>query len=145
MKRAAFSLVELIFVIILIGVISSIGFYYSRPDYTLQDAQFALLKLKEARYRAIGYEGYSPNGCVTLTKTALSSESTPVHTIKSDITHNSPSDTICFDSIGRVHQGNDIALSSLIHSDITVNFTLSDKNTTIRIFNGTGYAIIPCN
>ncbi len=145
MKKAAFSLVELIFVIILIGVLSSVGFYYSRPDYTLQDAQFSLLKLKEARYRAIGYEGYTPSGCVTLTQNGLSSKSAPVHEIKSDVTHDGPSDTLCFDSIGRIHQGNDVTLSSLIRSDITLKFTLADKNTSVRIMNGTGYAIISCN
>ncbi len=56
MKRNAFSLLELIFVIVLIGVISGIGFYMSRPDYSRQDAQYTLLKLKEARYRALGYD-----------------------------------------------------------------------------------------
>ena len=83
MKRNAFSLIELIFVIVLIGIMSGIGFYMSQPDYARQDAQYTLLKLKEARYRALGYDALDNAGCVTLTQAALSSNETPRHEIKS--------------------------------------------------------------
>lgn len=146
MKRNAFSLVELIFVIVLIGSISGIGFYMSQPDYARQDAQYTLLKLKEARYRAIGYDALDPAGCVTLTATALSNNETPRHEIKSNITLSNPAiQTICFDGLGRPHNGNDITLTSLLPNNFTITFVSGDKNTTIRLYSGTGYAIIPCN
>lgn len=146
MKRNAFSLIELIFVIVLLGVLSGIGFYMSKPDHARQDAQFTLLKLKEARYRAIGYDALSAAGCVTLTQPALSSNETPRHEIKSLISLSDPTATIlCFDGLGRPHNGNNITLSSLLPNNLTITFTSGDKNATIRVYSGTGYAIIPCN
>lgn len=145
--RYAFSLIELIFVIVLIGVLTGIGFYMSRPDYARQDAQYTLLKLKEARYRAIGYDALNTTGCVTLTPTALSSsDEAPRHDIKSTmtITPNTVS-TVCFDALGRPHDGNSIALGTLMQTEVTILFQNSDKNSTIRVFPQTGYAIIPCN
>lgn len=143
MKRYAFSLIELIFVIVLIGVLSGIGFYMSRPDTTRQDAQYTLLKLKEARYRAIGYDALDPAGCVTLTAAALSNNETPRHEIKSTLTPNGT--TVCFDGMGRPHNGNSISLNTLMGTDLNITFVDGDKNSTIRLYSGTGYAIIPCN
>lgn len=144
--RHAFSLIELIFVIVLIGIISGIGFYMSRPDYARQDAQYTLLKLKEARYRAIGYDAYDPAGCVTLTQAALSnSDESPRHEIKSTITVTPNTvNTVCFDALGRPHDGNFVTLNSLLRTEVTVLFQNSDKNSSIRIFPQSGYAIIPC-
>ncbi|MDD2782014.1 type II secretion system protein, partial [Sulfuricurvum sp.] len=126
MKRNAFSLVELIFVVVLIGVISGIGFYMSRPDYSRQDAQYALLKLKEARYRALGYDALDNAGCVTLTQVALSSNETPKHEIKSTITLTPNVPTICFDGMGRPHNGNSVTLNTLLPGDLNINFKNSD-------------------
>ncbi len=157
MKRHAFSLVELIFVIVLMGVLTGIGFYMSRPDPTRADAQYALLKLKEARYRAIGYDDYNESNCVTLTREALSLNKVPRHEIKSDeVSIKKLSDgndyaseledrTICFDSLGRPHKEKNIDLSSLVHEDLNITFEKSAKSTSVTLFSGTGYAIIPCN
>jgi len=143
--KHAFSLIELIFVIVLIGVLSGIGFYLSRPDYTRQDAQFTLLKLKEARYRALGYDGVIPAGCVTLTSASLSAHDSPKHEIRSAIAVTPATvETVCFDSLGRPHNGNDITLSSLLRTTAEIVFTHGDKNSTIRLYPQTGYAIIPC-
>ena len=154
MKRNGFSLVELIFVIVLLGVLSSVGFYYSRPNYTRQDAQYTLLKLKEARYRAIGYEtsdgSCSEKGWVQLTKNALSSNETPKHEIKSQEPTISisltPPNIICFDSLGRPHDGNNTNLSTIIQNDLNITFSSSNgEESNITLYSGTGYAIIPCN
>lgn len=149
MKKHGFTLIELIFVIILMGVLTGIGFYMSQPDATKQDAQYTLLKLKEARYRAIGYETGSDNcsdgGWITLTKTALSTAAdnndSMHHEIKSEVT---PNKTICFDSLGRPHDGNLTTLSTILRTDLNITFKDGDKNTTIRLFPQTGYAIIQC-
>lgn len=146
--KNAFSLIELIFVIILIGVISGIGFYLSRPDTTRPDAQYTLLKLKEARYRAIGYDALLPEHCVTLTPGSLSDNELPKHTVKSTITLSTAlsGNTVCFDALGRPHEGNSVALITLLRSPMDINVSDgSGKSTVIRLYNGTGYAIIPCN
>lgn len=145
MKRNAFSLIELIFAIVLIGVLSGIGFYMSRPDYARQDAQYTLLKLKEARYRALGYDALDNAGCVTLTQAALSDNDAPKHEIKSTITLTPNVTTVCFDGTGRPHTGNSVTLNTLIQSELNIFFQNGDKNSTIRLFSGTGYAIIPCS
>lgn len=152
--RHAFSLIELIFAIVLIGVLSGIGFYMSRPDYSRQDAQYTLLKLKEARYRSIGYDtgdgSSAPQGCVTLTQTALSnSDESPRHDIKSTINITYIPDpnmtTVCFDALGRPHDGNSTTINTLITTTANVLFTNGDKNSTIHLYPQSGYAIIPCN
>jgi len=145
--KKAFSMLELIFVIILMGVLSSIGFYMYRPNTALLDAQYTLLKLKEARYRAIGYSALDPSGCVTLIKASLEEDTTTIrHDLKSAITHTAHNDTICFDALGRPHDmGFSIDLSTLAHSPIDIVFTdFSDnqKSSTIRLFPQSGYAII---
>lgn len=148
MKRYAFSLVELIFVIVLMGVLSGIGFYMSRPDPTRADAQYTLLKLKEARYRAIGYEtgdgSCSEGGWVKLDTDSLENDGGTVkHEFKSTIF---PGATVlCFDSLGRPHEGNNTFSSSLRHVPMDINFTApGGKKSIIRLYPQTGYAIIPC-
>jgi prepilin-type N-terminal cleavage/methylation domain-containing protein len=143
--KNGFTLIELIFVIVLIGVLSGIGFYMSRPDYSRQDAQYTLLKLKEARYRAMGNDTLDPSGCVTFTQSALSSDDAPKHEIKSTITLTPNVTTVCFDGTGRPHTGNSVTLNTLMQSELNILFKNGDKNSTIRLFSGTGYAIIPCN
>ncbi len=150
MKKYGFTLIELIFVVVLMGVLTGIGFYMSQPDATKQDAQYTLLKLKEARYRAIGYDtgdsNCSDGGWITLTKTALSNTSDnndSMHReIKSDI--NTTIITLCFDSLGRPHDGNLTTLNTILQTDLNITFNDGDKNTTIRLFPQTGYAIIQC-
>lgn len=158
--KKAFTLLELIFVIVLIGVLSGIGFYMNRPDATRADTQYTLLKLKEARYRAIGYQSSTAlgvdGGCVTLSKDALSNNAQPAHTIKSImlltsvITHQNPvshsltGNEICFDTLGRPHDGNSVALDTLLHSDLNITFASGSKRSSIRIFPQSGYAAIMC-
>lgn len=151
MKKTAFSLIELIFVIVLIGVLSGVGFYMNRSDPTRADAQYTVLKLKEARYRAIGYQ--SPDnfgidgGCVTLTKEALSNSEAPKYDIKSTIPvipTLSIAQTVCFDALGRPHDGNSTALSTLFASDINITFQKGPQSNTILLYKQSGYAIITC-
>lgn len=146
----AFSLLEFIFVIVLIGIISGIGFYTYRPNTAHEDAQYTLLKLKEARYRAIGYNALHTAGCVTLTENALEEVNATVkHDIRSAISHTARNDTICFDALGRPHDmGYSIALETLTHSTVDIVFENSlstDSDTVIRLFPQSGYAIIMYN
>jgi hypothetical protein len=52
--------------------------------------------------------------------------------------------TLCFDPLGRPHDGNDTTLGTLIQTDLNITFIDGDKNTTIHLFPQTGYAIIQC-
>lgn len=149
MMKNAFSLIELIFVIVLMGVLAGIGFYMSRPDPTRTDAQYTLLQLKEARYRAIGYETEDENICseggwVQLAEASLENDgSISKHDIKSAISPDGL--TICFDSLGRPHDENKTSLDSLLRVPLDINFTTKGGGkSTIRLYPQSGYAIIPC-
>lgn len=160
MKKTAFSLIELIFAIVLIGVLSGIGFYMNRSDPTRADVQYTVLKLKEARYRAIGYQSSTSfgveGGCVTLSKDALSNNAEPRHDVKSSITltsvityqnpavHLLSGNEICFDTLGRPHDGNSVTLNTLLSSDLNATFTSGTYSSTIRIFPQSGYSTIMC-
>lgn len=159
--KKAFTLLELIFVIILIGVLNGIAFYMNRSDVTRSDAQYTLLKLKEVRYRAIGYDTGNSTAaakhCVILTQTALSGNEAPRYEIKSGVAlsltatsgnmtpHPLNGNTICFDALGRPHDGNSTALNTLLRSDLNATFTNGTKTSIIRLFPQSGYAIIKCN
>ncbi|MFZ5375587.1 MAG: prepilin-type N-terminal cleavage/methylation domain-containing protein [Campylobacterota bacterium] len=148
--KKAFSLLEFLFVIVLIGIVSGIGFYTYRSNNAYEDAQYALLRLKEARYRAIGYDAVQPQGCVTLTEAGLEENTTSAHDVRSTITHTGRDDTVCFDALGRPHDmGYSIALESLTHSPIDITFHNADEaresDVLIRLFPQSGYAIIMYN
>lgn len=159
--KKAFTLLELIFVIVLIGVLSGIAFYMNRPNPTKADAQYTLLKLKEARYHAIGYQSSNSlgitGGCVVVTKDALSNDTQPAHTVKSTIlltsviTYQNPAshpldgNEICYDSLGRPHEGNSVALNTLVRTDVNVTFTSGTQSCGLRIFPQSGYAAMTCN
>ncbi len=158
--KKAFTLFELIFAIVLMGVLSGVAFYMNRPDPTKADAQYALLKLKEARYRAIGYQSPTTSGvdggCVILTKDALSNNTQPTYTIKSTLSltstktnlnptsHTLNGNEICYDSLGRPHDGNSVALNTLLLGDLNITFTSGAQSSAIRIFPKSGYSTIMC-
>lgn len=140
--KKAFTLLELIFVIVLVGVISGIGFYLTRPNYPQKDAQYVLLKLKEARYQAIGYEAYTMNGCVTFSSNGLVNDTYSFKSFPPILSNR----TLCFDGLGRPHDGNSTALSTFLPSDLNITFSKGTQTSTIRLFRQSGYAIIvPCN
>lgn len=156
MKRA-FTLIELIFVIVIIGVLGGLGFSSLKTDYANKDGQFLLLKIKEARYKAIGYEGHKSESCITLDKntTNTAEKNNPKvknpYKIRSNISLSLPSanNKLCFDSFGRPHDGdaydiNGIKLNNFIKNFIKINVTNGGDTCTIGVYPLSGYAIITC-
>ncbi len=151
--KNAFSLIELIFAIALIAIISGIGFTYTKGNYLQRDGEFILLKIKQARFNAIGNDDETNDkACVTLTKSAFenSAEQNPylLHVnikIKSPTNFNSEK-KLCFDSLGRPYNGNiNSNLSNVIKNFVDVELSYLKNKCTIRVHPLSGYGIILCN
>jgi len=150
MKTKAFTLLELIFVIIIIGILVGIGFYYFKPHYLQNDKGFLELRLNTVRYEGLNYDkrgapsadmNYSI-GCIAksdffTTRTTIDkhykAHATPTLTPDENI--------LCFDTLGRLHNGTDnnkTTQSSLLSSNvvITLDYNNEEKNITIDYFSG---------
>lgn len=152
--KKAFTLIELIFVIVILGVLGGIGFSSMRSDYANKDGNFLLLKVKEARYKAIGFEGNKNEACIVIDRATINSNelnSPSPYNIRSNITINPnlTNNRLCFDALGRPHNGNayngnNIVLNNLIQQNLAINLTNSGDLCSIRVHPLSGYAIIMC-
>jgi len=150
MKTQAYTLLELIFVIIIIGILAGTGFYYFKPHYLQNDRDFLELQLNTVRYEGLNYDKRSPSstgmdysvGCI-----AKSDFFTPRTTIDKHykvhaaLTLTPNENILCFDTLGRLHSGTDAnktTQSSLFSSDvvITLRYNNEEKNITIDHISG---------
>ena len=151
----AFTLIELIFVIVIISLLSAVAVYYI-PDPTLQEA-FNVLKSKtfNKRSNAINFVNYEDNNisCIEYTIKALNEDENnsrvKYHFSKRlslsvsgcdtngiDFENNK---TICFDSYGRAFAGIvDKTLNNLCENNaiITLKYKNKEKNLTIYQISG---------
>jgi len=143
----AFTLIELIFVIIIMGLLSFIAVSYI-PDNTLTDDTKAiknLINYKETY--ALGYEANMSDEndkekvCITFNKNDINNEenlSKVKYFIKSDISSNVQ--TVCFDKFGRPFRNSvDDLDQNLLHTNVVIMLQYKDKNKTIIIHKITGY------
>ena len=135
MMKKAYTLVELIFVIVIIGILSGVGFYSFDPHYVRNDANIVLMKLEKSRYEAmyydkrLGEEDNNVTGCIDLSTLKDTNSSTIDQNYKfhSDITPNTG--TICFDIFGRSKSEND--------ENITISY--QNKTLQLNILKNSGY------
>jgi len=154
--KKAFSLIELIFVIVIIGIMAGIGFSSFQPKYLIDDVNFIQVKIKEAQFLGIGYEhnGFGieesnpdfKNGCISLTKSGLDENVSKKNEVNyklhvSITAENGVDTTLCFDAKGRPHEG-DFTKASLYKEQKTFTFKYSSKSRKIIIEPYTGYVII---
>jgi len=152
--KKAFTLIELIFVVVIIGVLAGVASSSFKSDYLSADAEFIALKIKQAQYKGIGYEhkvfntdtapvDYS-NGCINLEKTALEDSS-----VDGKVTYALHVDAfdagiICFDAKGRPHD-TDFSPSTLRNDTKVITLSYNGKTKDISILSLSGFAIIECN
>jgi len=152
--KKAYSLVELIFVIVIIGVLAGVASSSFKTDYLTLDAEFILIKIKQAQYKGIGYDHRTfgstvaptdfVNGCIRLEKSALEDKA-----INGKVAYKLHVDTfdagvICFDAKGRAHD-NDFSLATLRNTTKILSLTLNGVTQELKILPETGYVIRICN
>ena len=143
----SFTLIELIFVIVIMGILSFIAISYI-PDNTLSDNTKALenlIKLKETY--ALGYEANMNDEndkkrvCITFDKNYINSEennSKIRYYIKSDISSNIQ--TVCFDKFARPFKDSvDETDQNLLHKNVTIMLKYKNQEKNITIDQITGY------
>ncbi|MEA2111476.1 MAG: type II secretion system protein [Campylobacterota bacterium] len=140
----AFTLIELIFVIVIIGIMVGVGASAFKPTYLTDDVNYIHSKIQEAQFHGIGYEHLNfdgtviadAQGCIELTNSALKDDNYKLHVETFDY------GTICFDSKGRPHE--DTYNGPLLARNV-LNFVYSGENRSIIIEPISGYAIIKYN
>lgn len=145
----AFSMVELIFIILLIGILSYIGGSFLPDNRLLNDVNFLTMKIKQTQKNALAYDS---NGfakpwsiknnltCIDLDITVLEAKDKNAqkpHKFSADL--NVVGDKIlCFDGFGRPYQAEHLLLKSL---DMNLTYKPNDYRT-ISVMPMSGYVII---
>jgi len=140
----SFTIIELIFVIIIIGLLA-IGAINAIPDNTLlNNTNFIYNKILEKKANALNFEANMSNGdenrtvCITFTKEWIKNDeqySNVKFNLSNRITITPQIQTICFDYLGRGYNGSvDLEkFKNLLHSDIEINVSYKDQVKTIVI------------
>jgi prepilin-type N-terminal cleavage/methylation domain-containing protein len=156
-NKKAFTLLELVFVIVVIGIMAGVGSSAFKPKYLIDDTNFIVAKIKEAQYKGIGFErldfnggaigGYNNVGCITLTRSSLEENATNIGEVnyKLHVTNQGGDKDwdfgiICFDSKGRPHESS--FNGTLIETQRNLTLTYSGEDKTITIQPITGYVTI---
>ena len=146
----SFTLMELLFVIIVIGVLA-VTANIRIPKNDLIDATKLLHTiLLDKKASAIGFEAdinseeENRTVCAVLEKTWLQDDQKKAkvkHTFSSKVTLSSNTGTICFDYLGRLHtDGMDTrTLSTLSHNEVNITLTQGSKTKTITLYPMGGF------
>jgi len=150
LPRSGFTMVELIFVIVVIGILSYVGSSFMPDNRLSNDTKFILSKIREKQNNAIGYDsvnfGENPwenmdnnTTCITLDKIALENEDKRAqkpYIISSNIV--STYDKVCFDSMGRPYCESEHLLLKVID----INITKGSRTRRLQLFPMSGYVTI---
>jgi len=155
MKRYAFTLIEILFVLVIIGILVGVAFYSFKINYIKDDVSFILMKLERTKYQALNYDksqgGSGSTGCISLKEDDLKKEKTKTkskpYKFRSSVTNNSDIDVLCFDIYGNLHDGendnNTTTVDSLIHKNIVLTIKYNDtQEANITILNKSGYMMV---
>lgn len=143
----AFSLIELIFVIVIMGILTFSALEFIPDNTLISDKEMLRLKIMQKKSNALGYKkiGFEDYICITFDKNYLNEEdknsNEKVHYIfKSDISVEGLSgNRICFDSFGRVYDNEiDDTLENLIENIITIKLIYKNDEKNITIYPLTG-------
>lgn len=135
--KKAYTLIELLFVIVIIGIMVGVGSTSIKTNYLINDVNFISGKIRQAQYQAIGYSKVSFGstapissniGCITLNKTSLDEKNFKIH---STLSEELKDKTLCFDSKGA---------PTITEKLLQVQY--KGETAEIKIEHITGYVII---
>ena len=146
----AFTLIELIFVLILIGVLSTVAIMHMPNNTLAVDTQTLKFLILQKKSNALNFKADMNNAdenktvCITLTKSALNEEensSKVRYFYKSAISVSGlkNGNTVCFDEYGRPFDGrvND-DLSGLCKENVIISLSYKGKERNITIYKESG-------
>jgi len=145
----SFTLIELIFVIVIVGVLS-IGAVNAIPDNTLQNnTNYIYNKILEKKANSLGFEANMQNEdenssvCITFDKDWLKNDekhSKVKFNLSKRVSISSTNSTVCFDYMGRPYDGSvDLdKFSNLLHDKVNVTIRYNNKPKIITIYPMTG-------
>ena len=152
--RKAYTLIELIFVIVVIGILAGVASSTYKENYLKNDINFIALKIKKAQYKGIGYEhkvfgtDNAPvdyiNGCIRLEKTALEDKSTDGDVQYSLHVDGFDEGILCFDAKGRPHD-DDFSPSTLLSDKKVIDLSYNGDTKSITISAISGFVSTSCN
>ena len=149
LPRSGFTMVELIFVIVMIGILSYVGSTFMPDNRLSNDTKFILSKIREKQKNAIGYDSAAfgqsswainnSHVCVDINTTVLKNEdnrSQKPYEISSKLNMDG-NRTICFDNFGRPYQS-----EHLLFDIVDINITKGSRVRHLQLFPMSGYVTI---
>jgi len=148
----AFSLIELIFVIVIMGVLTFLGMQYMPDEKLTAYTQMLKAKIMEKRSNALGFKGEGFDGyyCIKFDKDWLANDEADSKIkfdfnksyITLDVSPSLDDNRLCFDYIGRDFNGSvDKNLTNLLHQNIIITVKRKDRENeekNITVFQITG-------
>jgi Tfp pilus assembly protein PilE len=155
--RKAFSMIELIFIVIIIGILAS-AVQMSMPDPKLySDSDYIIQKISQTRMQALLYdhavlgdeqwrEGDYNDTCIKLNKDYLNNldkktNNPKKYSISSRTTLSASVEKVCFDYLGRPYK-NDYKLNNFLKMPIELNITYKQKRKQVLIMPFSGGVIV---
>jgi prepilin-type N-terminal cleavage/methylation domain-containing protein len=160
--KSAFTMIELIFVIIIIAVIASVGMAFIPNTTAINDANFLIQKIKETQKNALSYDTQDFNTtrspwadlpfnsteynltCTSLNPAVLNTleqNSSRPYTIESNVVVIGATNTLCFDFLGRPYSYQD-GSNRLLFVRLDINVSQSDNSQLLSVYPISGYVKI---
>lgn len=142
-------MVELIFVIVIMGVLAKIATGFMPDNKLLNDVNFLTQQIKKTQHQAMGYENYHfgksqfwdenssdfNRTCIAFNNTFVQTLSKQDYHFNATLTPEVP--TLCFDSMGRPYRS-----MQLLVQKVDINVTLNNHMNTVSVLPYSGYVII---
>jgi prepilin-type N-terminal cleavage/methylation domain-containing protein len=142
----AFSLIELVFVLVIIGILSFVGMQFIPNETPISDAEVLKKLILNKKTNALGYKVFKENNdtCIRLNKTYINDEenkSRVKYKFKSDIKVSGlSSDLLCFDYKGRPYDGKvDVKMTNLLKKFVIITFNYNNKEINLTLYPISGY------
>ncbi len=144
LPQSGFTMIELIFVIVVIGILASLGSSMMPDNRMLEYTNTATMNIKKTQKNAIGYDvnGFGTpwsvdddTTCIDINHDELLETNSTLVTITTDIVDK----RLCFDEYGRPYEPS-LARLLLTMKVINISYRGNDKN--ISVYPMSGYVIL---